>query len=77
MAFGIIIKNRVKGSISKENRTEHRWEKRAKELSSGRHDGKCYTTDSIAIMMQMPERHINKMLKHETKDSEMVKDGKI
>lgn len=77
MSFGIIIKDRKKGTISKENKTEHHWEKRAKELSK-----RGFGVSNIHAMMDsgsgnFPAKRLEKMIKHEVKSNEMVLDGKL
>ena len=77
MSFGIVIKNRNKGIISKENKTEWRNEKRVKELSR-----RGYGIDNIRAMVKaknngIEEHHVEKILRHSVNKNEMRLDGKL
>lgn len=76
MSFGIIVKDRKRESISRENKTEHRWERRVKMLSE-----RGYSVGNIHAMMDsgtgnFPPKTIEKMLKHEVSSKEMNLSGK-
>lgn len=77
MAFGIVVKNRNRGTISKENKTEYRNEKRIKELSR-----RGYGIDNIRAMVKaknngIEEHHVEKILKHPVNQKEMKLDGNL
>ena len=72
-----ILVRKGKGGIAKENKTEWRWEKRAKELSK-----RGYSVGAIEAMMdsgsgKFPARRLEKMIKHIVKEKDMRLDGKL
>lgn len=77
MSFGIIVRNKSRGTVSRENKTEFRNEKRIKELSR-----RGYDIDNIRAMVKaknngIEEHHVEKILKHSVNPKEMTMDGKL
>ena len=71
MSFGIITKNRKRGSITKENKTEWRNERRVKMLSR-----MGYSVGNIQAMTHAKQggissHHVEKILKHKVNEKEM------
>ena len=78
----IVKKSKLRGTISRENKTEWRNEKRAKELALGLHNGIKYRSDNISAMMysksgNIRQQHVEKWLKHNANPNEMKLDGKL
>ena len=78
MSFGIIVRSgEKKGSISKENKAEWRNERRVKELAR-----RGYGVGEIQAMTHaksggIAAHHVEKMIKHDTKNREMTLDGNL
>ncbi len=77
MAFGIIVKDRNKGTISKENKTEWRNERRVKELAR-----RGYGVGQIQAMTHaknngISSHHVEKMIKHSANPNELKLDGTL
>ena len=67
----IIVRGSRGKRISQENKTEHRWERRAKMLKN-----RGYSTENIHAMMDsgtgnFPPKVLEKMIKHDVKREEM------
>lgn len=77
MAFGIVVKNRNRGTISKENKTEWRNEKRIKELSRRGYDVGQIQAMTYAKNNGIEEHHVEKILKHSVNQKEMRLDGQL
>lgn len=77
MAFGIVIKNRIKGTISKENKTEWRNERRVKELFRRGYDVGQIQAMTHAKNNGIVSHHVEKMLRHSVNQKEMKLDGNL
>ena len=77
MAFGIIVKNKNRGVISKENKTEWRNEKRVKELSRRGYDVGQIQAMTYAKKNGIASHHVEKILRHSVNKNEMRLDGKL
>ena len=63
--------------IIRENKTEHFFEKRAKELKRRGYGEEAITNMMYSKGNNIRSQHIRKWLKHEISPGEMVMDGKL
>ena len=77
MAFGIIIKDRNRGTISKENKTEWRNERRVKELAHRGYDVGQIQAMTYAKHNGISSHHVEKMIKHSVNSNELKLDGTL
>ena len=77
MSFGIIVKERNRGIISKEAKTEWRNEKRVKELARRGYDVGSIQAMTYAKSSGISSHHVEKMIKHSVNPKEMKLDGNV